>query len=232
MADVVIVNKASMADKEDLALVLENIRNANPCADVVLADSEITVEDPSVIRGHSVLVVEDGPTLTHGGMSYGAGTVAARKFGAKSVVDPRKYAVGPIAAAYKSYPHMGAVLPALGYYPEQLEALEKTINAARCDAVVIGTPVDLRRFLKLNKPAVRVTYELAERKGQPDLKSLVLSSVLVSGEPDCCCCCDTTRSEAGAGKKPAPKNTGKKPAPKNTGKNPAHRASGKTAARK
>jgi hypothetical protein len=92
--------------------------------------------------------------------------------------------------------------------------------------------VDLRRFLKLNKPAVRVTYELAERKGQPDMKSLVLSSVLVSGEPDCCCCCDTTRSEAGAGKKPAPKNTGKKPAPKNTGKNPAHRASGKTAARK
>jgi len=175
MADVIVVNKAGMATRKDLTTVTDNIRAANPEAVLVLAESEISVEDSKQIKGRRVLVVEDGPTLTHGGMSYGAGFVAAKKFKAKEIIDPRKYAVGPIAQAYKTYPHIGPIVPALGYYPEQLKALEDTINAARCDAVVIGTPVDLRRFLKLNKPAVRVTYDLAERKGAPRLDELVLA---------------------------------------------------------
>jgi predicted GTPase len=172
-AQVLVVNKVSMADPAAVECVLENVRSANPKAAVILADSTIRVDRPEVITGRSVLVVEDGPTTTHGGMAFGAGLVAAREHRAASIVDPRKYATGPIAEAYRAYPHMDRILPALGYYPEQLAALEETINRAECDAVVIGTPIDLRRFLKLNKPAARVTYELSERPGQPTLKELV-----------------------------------------------------------
>ena len=172
-ADVVVVNKVSRADSGDLAAVLDSVKHANPSARLILADSRISVDDPALVKGKRVLVVEDGPTLTHGGMAYGAGFVAAEMFGAAEVIDPREFATGSIARAYRDYPHMGAILPALGYFPEQLEALEKTINGADCDTVVIGTPIDLRRFMKIKHPAVRVTYELAEQDGELTLDALL-----------------------------------------------------------
>ncbi len=167
-ADVVVINKVGTATPEGLEIVRNNIRSLNPKATVIEADSPITVTDGAAIRGKKVLVIEDGPTLTHGEMSYGAGALAARQHGAKETVDPRPFAVGSIAATYKKYPKTGAVLPAMGYGEEQVRDLEATVKATPCDLVIIGTPIDLRRLIRFDKPTVRVTYDLAER-GHPDL---------------------------------------------------------------
>jgi predicted GTPase len=172
-ADVLVVNKVDSATQGDLDDVLLNVALANPLAPVILADSRISVDDPVAVEGKRVLVVEDGPTLTHGGMSYGAGTVAASKFKAAKIIDPRPFATGSLAEAFKKYPHMGDILPALGYYEKQLTELEESINQADCDTVLFGTPIDLRRYLRLEKPAVRVTYELDERPGQTTLSELL-----------------------------------------------------------
>jgi predicted GTPase len=171
-ADVAVINKVGTAPPEGLETVRENLRMANPTAVVVEANSPITVSDPGAIQGKRVLVVEDGPTLTHGEMAYGAGAVAAREHGAAELVDPRPYAVGSIKEAFEKYPQTEYVLPAMGYGEEQIKELEETIRATPCDLVVIGTPVDLRRLVKIDKPAVRVTYDLAER-GKPDLAEVL-----------------------------------------------------------
>ena len=171
-ADVVVINKVSTAPEEGLRVVRENIATLNPSATVVEADSPITVTDPGAIAGKRVLVIEDGPTLTHGGMAYGAGAVAARQHGAAELVDPRPHAVGSIARTFENYPQTEYVLPAMGYGDEQIRELEATIRATPCDLVIIGTPVDLRRLVKFDKPAVRVTYDLVER-GKPDLADVL-----------------------------------------------------------
>lgn len=168
MADVVIINKEANARPEDIETVRDAIRANNPKADIVDAASPIFVEDPSVIRGRRVLCIEDGPTLTHGGMTIGAGVVAAQRFGAQAIVDPRPFLKGSLVDTFKMYPGIGTLLPAMGYGEKQTRDLEATINATDCDAVVIATPIDLRRLVKLNKPATRVTYELQEI-GQPTL---------------------------------------------------------------
>lgn len=161
MADVVIVNKIDSAKKLDIRQVIENVKSVNPRAKIILAKSPVTVDKPELIKGKSVLVVEDGPTLTHGGMPYGAGTVAAKRYGCK-IVDARKYAVGSIKDIYKKYTHLARELPAMGYSKNQIKELEKTINSAKCDAVIDATPVTLPRLMKINKPVVQVNYELEE----------------------------------------------------------------------
>jgi len=172
MANVVIINKVDTADPRNVETVRENIKVVNPKAIVVEAASPITVDDAEIIQGKQVLVVEDGPTLTHGSMAYGAGTIAAKKLGAKELLDPRPYAVGSIMGTFKKYTHLGNLLPAMGYGEEQIKELEETINATPCDVVVIGTPVDLRKLLNLNKPAVRADYELQE-VSKPDLEDIL-----------------------------------------------------------
>jgi predicted GTPase len=172
MADVVVINKIDAADFEQVNAVRTNIRAINPEATIVQAASPITVEDPDGLGGKRVLVVEDGPTLTHGGMSYGAGTVAAQRLGTAEIVDPRPYAVGSIKETFAKYPTTGAVLPAMGYGPQQTRDLEETINATPCDLVVVATPIDLRRVAEINKPSVRVRYELQEI-GRPTLLDLL-----------------------------------------------------------
>ncbi len=167
-ADVVVINKVSTASAEGLDTVRRNVAALNPAAMIVEADSPIGVTEPGAIAGKRVLVIEDGPTLTHGEMTYGAGVLAARQHGAKEIVDPRPHAVGSIAETYRKYPGTGAVLPAMGYGEEQIRDLEATVKATPCDLVVIGTPIDLRRLIRFTKPTVRVTYELAER-GRPGL---------------------------------------------------------------
>ena len=175
-ADVVVINKVSNATPEGLATVRRNIAEVNPRARVIEADSPVTVSDPAMVKGKKVLVIEDGPTLTHGEMTYGAGVVAARQHGAAELVDPRPYAVGKLAETFRKYPNTGPVLPAMGYGEEQTRDLEATVKATPCDLVVIGTPIDLRRILSFDKPTVRVTYDLAER-GKPDLAE-VLAPIL------------------------------------------------------
>ncbi|MFO8062778.1 MAG: cyclic 2,3-diphosphoglycerate synthase [bacterium] len=172
LADVIVMNKVDSADAENIQTVRDNIQCVNPDAVLIEAASPVSVEDPSVIKGKRVLVVEDGPTLTHGEMQYGAGVVAARRFGAKEIVDPHPYAVGEIKATYEKYPKAGAVLPAMGYSPKQIKDLEKTINAADCDSVIIATPIDLRRLVKIDKPSVRVGYDLQEI-GKPDVEDIL-----------------------------------------------------------
>lgn len=162
LADVVIVNKVNSAREEDVELVINNIKSINNRAMIIKAMSVITPDEPELIRGKRVLVVEDGPTLTHGGMAFGAGFIAAREYGAKEVIDPRAHAVGSISNTYEEFPHLGTVLPAMGYGPIQMKELEMTINAAECDTVIAGTPVDLGSLLKLNKPVVKVRYRLQE----------------------------------------------------------------------
>lgn len=162
MADVVIINKVDTADPRDIETVRRNIWMVNRDATVIEAASPITVDNPKLIKGKRVLVVEDGPTITHGNMAYGAGTIAAERLGASEMVDPRPYAVGSIKRTFRDYGHLGSVLPAMGYGKEQISELEQTINMTQCDVVVIGTPIDLRRVLHLNKPAVRAKYELQE----------------------------------------------------------------------
>ncbi|MDY0297165.1 MAG: cyclic 2,3-diphosphoglycerate synthase [Acidobacteriota bacterium] len=172
-ADVVVINKIDTADLDDILEVRENIREFNPDAVVVDAASPVFVDDPEKIRGKRVLVVEDGPTLTHGEMTYGAGVVAAYKFGADELVNPRPYAVGEIKKTYDKYPEIGEeLLPAMGYGDQQMKDLEATINAVDCDMVIIGTPIDLGRVIKINKPAMRVTYELDEI-GTPTLADIL-----------------------------------------------------------
>lgn len=171
-ADVVVVNKVSTATAEGLAQVRQSIAALAPTATVIEADSPITVSEPGSIRGRRVLVVEDGPTLTHGEMSYGAGYLAAREYGAAEIVDPRPYAAGSIAETFERYPRTGPVLPAMGYGEEQMRDLEATVRNTPCDLVLLGTPVDLRRLIAFDRPAVRVTYELVER-GRPDLADVL-----------------------------------------------------------
>ena len=172
LADVVVINKIDSAKRENIDFVRRNIQSVNPSATIVEAYSPISVEDEKVIRGKRVLVVEDGPTLTHGEMSYGAGIIAAQKFGASKIVDPRPWVVDSIADTFKKYPSIGTLLPAMGYGGKQIKDLETTINRVDCDAVIIGTPIDLRRVIKINKPSVRVIYELEEAT-KPDLKDVI-----------------------------------------------------------
>lgn len=172
MADVVVINKVDTADPANVATVRKNVKRLNPNAIIIEAASPITVDKPELIKGKRVLVVEDGPTLTHGNMPYGAGTIAAKRLGATGIVDPRPYAVGSIVKKFEEYPHLGAVLPAIGYGKEQIKRLEETINKTPCDVVLIGTPIDLRRVLRLNKPVVRAKYELQEI-GTPTLEDIL-----------------------------------------------------------
>ncbi len=172
LADVVVINKIDTADAAAVAEVRRNIQAIAPQAIVVDAASPITVDQPTAIRGQRVLVVEDGPTLTHGEMAYGAGVVAAQRFGAAEIVDPRPYAVGSIQATYKKYPTTGAVLPAMGYGEAQMKELEQTINATPCDLVLIGTPIDLSKLLNIKQPHQRVRYELQEI-GRPTLAEIL-----------------------------------------------------------
>ena len=172
LANVFVINKVDTAQPEAVLTVRENLHALNPEAPIIEAASPIFVDDPAAIRGKRVLVVEDGPTLTHGGMAYGAGWVAAKRFGAAEIVDPRPYAVGSIRDTYAKYSTTGAVLPAMGYGKEQMRELEETINRADVDLVIVGTPINLGRLLKLNKPYQRVRYELQEI-GTPTLKDLL-----------------------------------------------------------
>jgi predicted GTPase len=172
MADVVVINKIDTANSDGVNRVRANIRAANPKAIVIEAASPIFVDDPNAIRGKRVLVVEDGPTLTHGEMAYGAGVVAAQKFGAAEIIDPRPYAVGSIQDTYAKYPTTGNVLPAMGYGDKQIKELEATINAAPVDLVLIATPIDLRRIVNIKHPTDRVRYELQEI-GQPTLAGIL-----------------------------------------------------------
>ncbi|PKK92179.1 MAG: GTPase [Candidatus Wallbacteria bacterium HGW-Wallbacteria-1] len=168
-ADVIVINKIETAYPEDVAELRSNIKKINPRAMVVDAASPIFVEDPSMINDKVALVVEDGPTLTHGEMTYGAGVVAAEKYGASELVDPRPYTVGTITETFKKYPDIGTLLPAMGYGDKQIKDLEETINAVECDIVISATPIDLTRIVKINKPHVRVKYELQEI-GTPTMK--------------------------------------------------------------
>lgn len=171
-ADVFVINKVDTASAEDVIAVRQNLHLLNPDAPVIEAASPLFVDDPLAIRGKRVLVVEDGPTLTHGEMAYGAGWVAARRFGAAEIVDPRPYAVGSILETYRKYPTTGAILPAMGYGEEMMRELEDTINNADVDLVIIGTPIDLAGLIKINKPSQRVRYELQEI-GQPTLEDIL-----------------------------------------------------------
>jgi predicted GTPase len=176
MADVVVVNKMDSASDGQVDTLLRTIEGLNPGATIVKADSRVTVDDPEAISGKRVLVVEDGPTLTHGEMKFGAGVVAARANGAADIVDPRPWALGTIDETFRKY-DVGPVLPAMGYSDGQLREMEKIIDAVEADVVVIGTPIDLRRVIDIRKPAVRVSYDLEVRPGSPSLTD-VLAPVL------------------------------------------------------
>jgi len=171
-ADVFVINKVDTASPESVMKVRENLRTLNPGAQIIEAASPLFVDDPSAIQGKRVLVIEDGPTLTHGEMAYGAGWVAARRFGAAEIVDPRPFAVNSIKATYEKYPRTGPILPAMGYGEAQTRDLEQTIRNADVDLVIIGTPIDLNRIIKIDKPSQRVRYELQEI-GQPTLEDLL-----------------------------------------------------------
>lgn len=176
MADVVVINKIDTAYPDKINLLRENIYKLAPNAVVVDAASPLTIDHPELIRGKKVLVVEDGPTLTHGEMKYGAGVVAAQKYGAKEIVDPRPYAIGTIKDTYTKYPGIGTLLPAMGYGEKQIQELEDTINAVDCDIVIIGTPIDLSRIIKINKKSIRVKYELQEI-GKPNLEEALSQKI-------------------------------------------------------
>ncbi|HEX6303196.1 MAG TPA: cyclic 2,3-diphosphoglycerate synthase [Anaerolineales bacterium] len=171
-ADVFVINKVDTASADNVVTVRENLRQLNPEATVIEAASPLFVDAPDAIQGKRVLVIEDGPTLTHGEMAYGAGWVAARRFGAAEIVDPRPYAVGTIKETFAKYPTTGDVLPAMGYGDKQIQELEKTINSAEVDLVIVATPIDLGRVLKIDKPSQRVRYELQEI-GQPTLEDIL-----------------------------------------------------------
>ncbi len=168
LADVIVINKIDTASPGNIQTVRDNIQKINPKAVVVDAASPVTVDQPELIRGKRVLAVEDGPTLTHGGTKLGAGIIAAKKYGAAEIIDPRPFAVGRIRETFRIYPEIGTLLPAMGYGKEQKKDLEETINKTDCDTVIVGTPIDLSRILKVNKPMVRARYDL-EEIGSPDL---------------------------------------------------------------
>ncbi len=172
LADVVVLNKIDSADRAGIEAELDAVRSVNQTAQVIMAASPVTVDDPAAVKGKRVLVVEDGPTLTHGEMKYGAGMVAARQLGAAEFIDPRPYATGEIKATFEKYPNIGTLLPAMGYSEQQLKDLEATINASKADVVVIGTPMDLRRIIKVKLPAVQVRYDLQEI-GHPTLEDVL-----------------------------------------------------------
>ena len=179
LADIVVINKIDSANPDNVRLVRDNVQRINPSAVIVEAASPISLDKEDgykVIKGKRVLVIEDGPTLTHGEMKFGAGIIAAQKFGAAEIVDPRKYAVKSIDFTYKKYPNIGTLLPAMGYGDQQVKDLEATINKVPCDGVIIATPIDLRRLIKIKKPTVRVEYDL-EEIGHPDLTELLTKFV-------------------------------------------------------
>ena len=183
MADVVLINKVDSASPEALQRTEATIAATNPAATVVRAESRISVDAPELIAGKRVLVVEDGPSLTHGNLPFGAGFLAAQRFGAAQIVDPRRWAVGRLARTFEQWPQLGPVLPAMGYGHTQLEELEATIRACEVDTVIIGTPIDLGRVLTIDKPATRVHYALAEI-GQPNLDMVLdvfLAQIAQSG---------------------------------------------------
>lgn len=173
MADAVIINKVETAEETKIDIVVKNIREINPNAKIIYAKSPVKVEKAELIKNKRVVVIEDGPTLTHGEMEYGAGMIAAKNLGANEIVDPRSAAVGSIKEVYEKYTHLGSVLPAMGYGKKQIKDLEETINKINCDAVIIGTPIDLRRLININKPAVRVIYDLKEVDGDTTLTELI-----------------------------------------------------------
>jgi predicted GTPase len=179
-ADVIVMNKMDSAGPEGIGEVKANIAEHNPTATVIEAASPPVLDDPDIVRGKKVLVVEDGPTLTHGGMKIGAGVVAAAQHGAAAFVDPRPYLVGSLVDTFEKYPDIGTVLPAMGYGADQIEDLQATINATECDVVVIGTPIDLTRVLEIDKPHTRVTYDLDEI-GHPDMDDVLTGFVEVLG---------------------------------------------------
>jgi predicted GTPase len=189
MADVVVINKIDSASPENIQIVRDSIQKVNPNAIVIDAASPLTVHNPELIRGKRVLVVEDGPTLTHGEMKLGAGTVAAMKFGAKELVDPRPFVVGKLAETFKLYPNIGKLMPAMGYGDQQVKDLETSINNTDCDAVVIATPIDLQRIIKIKKPCTKVDYELQEI-GKPDLEDVICEFIKKHnlGKKGCACC--------------------------------------------
>ncbi|EKU93179.1 Uncharacterised protein [Alloiococcus otitis] len=166
MADLAVINKVDSAKSEDIQTVEDNIKTVNPQAQIIKAESTISVDDPDLIKDKKVLIVEDGPTLTHGEMKFGAGTVAAQRFEASQIIDPRPYLAGSLKDTFEKYPDIGQLLPAMGYGHQQLKDLEETINQTDCDTVIIGTPIDLSRVININKPHTRVHYELNEVGGQ------------------------------------------------------------------
>jgi len=172
VADVAVINKIDSADPASVEIVKQNISKVNPDAIVIDAESPVKVDDPDLIKGKRVLVVEDGPTLTHGGMKIGAGVVAAKQFEAAELIDPRPYTVGKLSETFEIYPGIGTLLPAMGYGEQQLKDLEATINNTECDSVVIGTPIDLNRIINIEKPNTRVYYDLKE-KGTPTLDEVI-----------------------------------------------------------
>ena len=171
-ADIAVINKVDTAAQQDVDTVRRNIESANPKAKIVETACRVTVSDPGSIKGRRVLVVEDGPTLTHGEMPYGAGVVAARQCGAAELIDPRPYAVGSIRSTFEHYQHLTSLLPAMGYSTMQMHELQETINRVPCDVVLVATPIDLGHLVKFNKPSLRVTYEI-EEKTQPGLKQMI-----------------------------------------------------------
>ncbi len=172
LADVVVINKIDSATPENVDRLRDNIRSVNPTAKIIDAASPIVLEKSDLVAGKRVLVIEDGPTLTHGEMTFGAGTVAAKKFGAAELIDPRPYVSGEMKKTYDTYPKIGVLLPAMGYSDKQIRDLEATVNRVPCDVVIIGTPIDLKRIIKIKKPALRVTYDLQEI-GEPSLQTVL-----------------------------------------------------------
>lgn len=188
LADVIVINKIDSASLENINAVRNNLNKINPNAIVVDGASPLTVDKPELIKGKKVLVIEDGPTLTHGEMKIGAGVVAAKKFGAAELVDPRPYVVGKLAETFEHYPNIGTLLPAMGYGDQQVKDLEKSINNTPCDVVVIATPIDLNRIVKINKPTVKIGYDLQEI-GKPDLKGILCEFAMKNKLIEKCTCC-------------------------------------------
>jgi len=174
MADVIVINKIKTALKKNVEIVINNIKKYNPKAKIIKAESEIIVDKPELIRGKRVLLIGDGPTLTHGGMRYSAATVAAKKYRARKIINAKKHAVGTLKETYKKYPHVTYELPAMGYSKKQLKDLEMSVNKSKCDVVIDGSPADLKRLIKINKPIVKVKYELKEI-GIPNLNTVLTS---------------------------------------------------------
>jgi len=179
LAHVVIISKEEYADAENIIKVKENIKQRNPKASIIDATLKISIENPDKIKGRRVLAVEDGPTVTHGGMAYGAAVLAAREYGASIIVDPKPYAVGSIKETFNKYPDIDKLIPAMGYSSKQITDLEETINQTECDIVITGTPIDLGKIIKINKPIVRANYELLETS-KPDLKNLLRNYITAS----------------------------------------------------